>query len=371
MKILNIQYGNLENPYARGGLPNSLHNSFKILSDKHEITFLTGLWPNKPAISITDGITYIQNGLCVNKYLNRLTFSIKSSLYKRINQYDLIVITWDRYAPIILPKKLPCPVILELHAEYFNFPSKCRLIEPYSKFMLRQLLKKTNYIISVSHGVHHIASKFTKTLKLSLILPSGTHEQLLTNKYDNNEERYLLYLGRLDLKSKGIDLLLKSYHAANLTTPLFIVGDGPDKRKIENLITALNLTKKISLLGWVKGAKKYQLIANCIAVCVPSKVEGWATVAIEAAALGKPVIGTDVVGLNETIINNKTGILVKKESIITYACSLKKIIKDRNLRRFLGDNAKKRARNYTWETLAKKRDQFLHEVLKDYSNNVN
>ncbi|MCP5102435.1 MAG: glycosyltransferase, partial [bacterium] len=179
-------------------------------------------------------------------------------------------------------------------------------------------------------------------------------------------EDYLLYLGRLDVSHKGIDILLESYRDADIDIPLVIAGDGIDKKTVAKLIKHYHLEKKTRTVGWVQGKEKYELINNCLAVCIPSRVEGWGIVATEAAAMGKPVIGTRVVGLEEAVTDGKTGVLVPKEDIRAFTRAIKMLVEDKKFRHILGGHAKETARQFTWERIAKKREDFFYRVIEDF-----
>jgi glycosyltransferase involved in cell wall biosynthesis len=366
MKILSIQYGNINNPYSHGGLANLLHDTFKRMVKQHEITCFTGLLSRETKSAEIDGIKYIRKGLGNNKYINRLSFSIIISFFHSFKNYDLILIPWDRYAPIIKNPKGNCPVVLELNLEFFGIPSKLKAFEPITRFFLKRRLKKCKYLLSMSEGVQKIACNYTKKIRVKDILPGGVPDEIFEYPVQSENENYLLFIGRLDISHKGIDILLESYRRAAVDIPLVLAGDGIDKIKVEKLIKKFGLNKKVKTVGWVTGKDKYELIANSLAVCIPSRVEGWGIVATEAAAMGKPVIGTKVVGLEESIIDGKTGILVQKENINEFSRAIKMIVRDKELREKLGSYARETARQFTWEKIAKKREDFFYKVIDDF-----
>jgi len=366
MKILSIQYGNIHNPYSHGGLANLLHDTFKRMSKQHEITCLTGLLSGKTKSAEIDGIKYIQKGLSKHKFINRLSFSIIISFFNSFKNYDLILIPWDRYAPIMKNLKGNCPVVLELNLEFFSIPSKIKALEPLTRFLLKRQLKKCNYLLTMSEGVQKIAFDYTKEVRVKDILPGGVSDEFFEYPINSEHEKYLLYIGRLDISHKGIDILLKSYRLAQVDIPLVIAGDGIDKIKVKKRIEKLGLNKKVKMVGWVQGKQKLELISHCMAVCVPSRVEGWGLVATEAAAMGKPVIGTKVVGLEESIIDGKTGILVPKENIIEFSRAIKMIVQDKELREKLGNHARETTRLFTWEKITEKRENFFYKVVDDF-----
>jgi glycosyltransferase involved in cell wall biosynthesis len=366
MKILSIQYGNLNNPYSHGGLAHLLKETFERMTPRHHITCFTGLLQGRTPSTEIDGIKYIRKGLSRNKYINRLSFSLINSRFKPGKDFDLVLIPWDRYAPVLIGTAAKCPVILELNLDFFSIPSKLNVAEPITRYFLKSNLKKSRYIISACEALKKIASRYTKDARFFEVFPGGVAEEFLKYPVNPESEKYLLYIGRLDISHKGIDILLESYKAANIDLPLVIAGDGIDKIKVEKLIENTGLNHKVKTVGWVQGREKLELISHCLAVCMPSRVEGWGIVATEAAAMGKPVIGTKVVGLEEAILDGKTGILVPKENVEEFSRAIKLLVNNKELRRKLGNYARETAREFTWESIAARRENFFYRVIDDF-----
>jgi glycosyltransferase involved in cell wall biosynthesis len=366
MKILSIQYGNINNPYSHGGLAHLLKETFERMTPRHHITCFTGLLPGRSQSMEINGIKYIRRGLSRNKYMNRLSFSLINSIFKPVKDFDLVLIPWDRYAPVLIDSIEKCPVILELNLDFFSIASKLKAFEPITRYLLKRNLKKSRYIISACEALKKIAGQYTKNARLFEVFPGGVAEEFLKYPVDPESEKYLLYIGRLDISHKGIDILLESYKAANIDIPLVIAGDGIDKIKVENLVKNSGLNNKVKTVGWVQGREKFELISHCLAVCIPSRVEGWGIVATEAAAMGKPVIGTKVIGLEEAVLDGKTGILVPKDNIEEFSRAIKLLVKNKELRRRLGSYAKVTAPRYTWESIAARREDFFYRVIDDF-----
>jgi glycosyltransferase involved in cell wall biosynthesis len=366
MKILSIQYGNIENPYSHGGLANLLHETFKRMAPRHDITSFTGLFPGPTQTREIDGITYVRKGCGANKYINRLSFSLINSLFKPLDAFDLVLIPWDRYAPVRIDKAPQCPIVQELNLDFFSIPSKLTIAEPITRYLLKKNLERSQYIISACQGLKAIASQYAKNARLFEVFPGGVPGEYLSYPVDIEKEDYLLYIGRLDISHKGIDILLEAYKKAAVALPLVIAGDGIDKAKVEDLIKEPGLTGKVKLAGWVQGREKFDLIAKSLAVCAPSRVEGWGIVATEAAALGKPVIATRVTGLEEAVFDGQSGILVENENIEELSNAIKQLVQDKELRRSLGKQARQIAHQFTWETIAAQREDFFHRVIDDF-----
>lgn len=134
--------------------------------------------------------------------------------------------------------------------------------------------------------------------------------------------QYALYLGRLT-REKGVDLLVKAFR--DLPFKLVIAGDGPLLAEIKK--TASN---NINFIGFVEGEAKEEVLANCSFIILPSIANEMFPMAIvEAAVYSKAVIASDVGGLSEIVINEKTGLIIPPNSISSLHASIIKMITER------------------------------------------
>lgn len=131
-------------------------------------------------------------------------------------------------------------------------------------------------------------------------------------KKSNCEERNIICVGRLVQEQKGLDLLIKAFYKVSLIHKgwiLYIVGDGEDKNKLNELIHKFNLEDKIKIKPFTNNIKEYYL--NSSILVSSSRWEGFGLVITEAMECGLPVIAFANSGPKE-IINkpNENGILV-------------------------------------------------------------
>ena len=71
----------------------------------------------------------------------------------------------------------------------------------------------------------------------------------------------------------------------------------------------------MEIIGSVEEERQGELLRRALMVCVPSRYEGWCMVAVEAAAAGKAVLGTDIDGLRDAVRHDETGVLVPPEDV--------------------------------------------------------
>ncbi len=102
---------------------------------------------------------------------------------------------------------------------------------------------------------------------------------------------FLLSVGRLDRNTKGLDVLVAAYADLPMPRPgLVIVGDGPDRRAIEEDIARAGLGSEALLTGWVQDPRPFYRRASVFVLA--SRYEGWSNVLMEAMGEGCLVVAT-------------------------------------------------------------------------------
>lgn len=145
---------------------------------------------------------------------------------------------------------------------------------------------------------------------------------------------HILYVGSLQIR-KGVDVLLKALGVLDFADwRCTIAGDGPDRRKLEDLAARLGFRDKVSFIGKQDFASVSALYASASVVAVPSvigpkgRTEGIPNVAIEALAFQRPVISTRVSGIPELIRERRTGRLIDPGSVQQLAAAIAEIKAD-------------------------------------------
>lgn len=117
------------------------------------------------------------------------------------------------------------------------------------------------------------------------------------------------------VRYKRIDLLVTAFHrlAERHDARLLIVGEGPERRRLDAQISRLGLDARAETVGWVQDPR--QFAAHACAFVLPSNEEGFAQVLTEAMSVGCPVIATDALGGGPRFVTNdgQYGILVRRD----------------------------------------------------------
>lgn len=174
------------------------------------------------------------------------------------------------------------------------------------------------------------------------------------------EPQYLVFLGRLDVRQKGIDMLVDIYRrlkASVINVPnLLIVGDGPDRGRVQQMVDKSGLADRVTLTGRVDGAAKYELLRAAHAVLMPSRFETFGIVAAEALACAIPIVAFDVGPLRE-VAERGGAALIRPFDVDAFATRAAEIIADRDVRRRLGVVGRSWARRYEWNEIASQQER--------------
>lgn len=177
-------------------------------------------------------------------------------------------------------------------------------------------------------------------IKKIFIVKIGLDENLKKHsKILKNKNPTIIYLGRWK-KYKRLNLLIDAFKIVKSkikNAELWLAGDGDIKiDKIEG----------IKIFGKVSEKMKKKILEKAWVFVQPSIKEGWGISVIEANACGTPAIAFDVPGLRDSIIDGKTGLLVKEDgNVEKLAEAIIKVLENEKLRKKLSLNALKYAKN--------------------------
>ncbi|MBC7263910.1 MAG: glycosyltransferase family 4 protein [Chloroflexi bacterium] len=143
---------------------------------------------------------------------------------------------------------------------------------------------------------------------------------------------------------RDFDTLLRAFDALRTDVPakLWIVGDGPLRPMIEELVQRLDIEKQVVMLGMRRDVPDVLRAAD-VFVLTSRGWEGLPLTALEAQASGVPVVITDVGGSREAIADGKTGILVPPRDASALYRALLQLARDPGLRAKMGRAGRERA----------------------------
>ena len=152
--------------------------------------------------------------------------------------------------------------------------------------------------------------------------------------------RYLLCVAELK-ENKAIDVLLQAVSpllAEDPSLTLVLAGDGPLRAELQDMASSLGIRSQTMFLGTQGGPEIARLMSSCELMVLPSRMEPFGIVLIEAMASRTPIVATNVGGIPEIVDHEITGILVEPENPQALAAGIQRVLTDHGLRRTLARN---------------------------------
>jgi glycosyltransferase involved in cell wall biosynthesis len=146
-------------------------------------------------------------------------------------------------------------------------------------------------------------------------------------------------------KPRDFDTLLRAFRqlaTIHSAAHLLIVGDGPLRSKVEQQISALSLTDRVTLAGWRDDLPAIYAASDMYTLTTWGW-EGLPLTVLEAMAAGLPVVATDAGGAHEAIENEVTGLLVQRREVEQLAGAFMRMVDDADLRHSMGQAGQQRA----------------------------
>jgi len=364
MKILHFIYDHINNPWVGGGGAVRAYEIYKRLSERnHRITVVSGKYPNSKDYLVNKNFKYIFLGSDKNYVLSTFGYAIEAMKFLKQNyyKYDIIIEDFAPWNPIFSYKyQQKANIILQVHhkesknilKKYLILGVPFYLIEGYYPRRFKKIITVSNESMRkfkvnakvISNGIRHI------------------DEKKINQDFYKKISPYILFLGRIDMYNKGIDILLKAF--TSLKMPLLIVGKGKDSKKLlKNIKNKTNITYRY----FVDEHEKAEVIRHSKFLVMPSRFEGQGIVALEAAYLGKPAVVSDIPEL-AYVVKNDFGISFKKGNVVDLQKKIKYLWNNESLIKELGENGKKYAKNFTWDRIA---DEFESYLMETYQKDRN
>lgn len=366
MLIVHADTDDIENP-LHGGQPVRTYEVNSRLSPRHEITVLTATYPGCAKRIVRSGVKYRRLGFGVPglglsphlSYLAALGHTIKRM------PHDLIV---EEFMPpfgfCLLPLWTNKPIVSIVQWFFFrDWERRYKL--PFERAM-RAIPRYLNY----RHFIVQTATMgdyFKELIPTARIwkIPCGIEDEFFSSPASSAVGDYALFLGRLDVHHKGLDYLIDTWarlRSSGQLIPLRIAGSGPGSEYLQRRIAELDLAGVIQLHGQVEGPAKQAMLRQCRFIVMPSRQETFGLVALEAMAVGKPVVAFDIVHLNE-LLDPRWASLVPLGAVEQFAAEVSAIWQNPERCRALGTRAYQEAQQYRWNKLASIQESLYSDLV--------
>ena len=367
MKILVVNWRCIKNPEA-GGAEIHMHEIFRrVASMGHDVTLVAHAYKGAPKEEVIDGIKTVRIG---NRYLFHYAFKRYYKKYLE-GKFDIVVDDISKI-PLFTPQYVKEPLVgisLHIHGKtlYKELPKlvadyiinrELRIPEVYKgKLIFADSPSARDELIRMGHAADRTA----------LLYAGIDHELFKNNKAPKSERPLISYIGRLkrykqvDLIVKAMPIILKEFPDAMLE----IGGKGDDLPNIEAAVKEAHVEKNVRFLGFLSEEEKAKAMARATVTATMAEKEGWGITVIESNAAGTPVVGSNVQGLRDSIVDGRTGLLVEPGSSADLAHKIISLLNDRRMLDSMRSEAEKWAASFTWERSAR---DFLEAAESEIKN---
>ena len=360
-------------PHFGGVESHVLGLSENLIKLGHEVEVATSRYSRMPETEILNGIKITRLPQWINMYNTPLVTSIRQ--FVRRTHADIIHVHspppfTERFAakgakeagkPFVVTHHCD----LELKGLFGN-----TAVSFYQNYLGKYPLEKADRVISTTES-YATTSRTLWDIDVTVI-PNAVdiHRfnlqndgKVIRDKYSSEDEPLALFVGRL-VPHKGIGILIRSLTYTD-KGKLLIVGDGPYKKWLVDLVNKLDLNDRVVFVGPVDDywLPSYYSATDVVVLPSTSRLEAFGIVGLEGMASGKPLILSDIPGVRDVISENE-GYIVEPLDPSAIAKALDKIWNAPEMAREMGERGRLRVEKlFSWEKVAKDIENVFTDVL--------
>ena len=241
--------------------------------------------------------------------------------------------------------------------------------KPISTWMIRRRVQNLHGRIAVSTVAMDYALKYIPGDYE--IIPNGIDLEHFSADVSPIEEfrdgkLNIVFVGRLEFR-KGVNYLLKAYLKVKPQYPnsrLLIVGPGTRLRKRYEKWIRRNRLEDVIFTGYALYSDLPRYYQTADIFCAPSTGrESQGIILLEAMAVGKPIVATNIAGYAGVVTHGEDGLLVPPQDENSLAQALLTLLNDEKLRQQMAARGKEKAKEYSWNSVARRVQDFYLKVL--------
>jgi glycosyltransferase involved in cell wall biosynthesis len=271
-------------------------------------------------------------------------------------------------------KKRKFPLVhIEHGSSYAQFNGYCKtkLGILYDQIFGRFVICRADLVIANSHASAEFVHTLSGRTDCHVIYRGIESENIFriqeaaNFKRDHKNKVIISYIGRL-IDGKGVKDLIAAISTLNHELfHCFIIGDGPELKRLENLVSEKDLEESVTFFGHRRFDEAIALLKVSDIFVNPSYSEGIPTTVIEAALCKKAIIATNVGGTREVISGHKDGFLIQPHDIQSLAEKLEKLLNNPTFRQSLGENAYQKVNDkFSWPHSIERYLEVFKKILK-------
>jgi phosphatidyl-myo-inositol alpha-mannosyltransferase len=358
-------YDDTGNPHYGGGGPVVIHQIATRLARDYDVTVYTGSYRGSGRSRVRDGVRYVFLPVgWAGPRGGQLLFLLVLPLVALIRRPAVWV---ESLTPPVSSSLLPlvarCPVVGFVQMLSGAYMSR-RYKLPFVAIERRGLGLYRHFVV-LTETDRQAVGEANPRASIALI-PNGVDLPPLAEA-DYGRGEHILFLGRIDVRQKGLDLLLEALRPDS-PLPLVIVGSGTsqEEAKLRELLPRDN-ADRVRLVGWVDEERKQQLLRDSAFVVIPSRFETFSITALEAISHGKPLVHFDLA--RWAWIGTESAIAVPPFDVGKLRAAICELTSDTALRAELGRRARALAADLSWDSIGERYRELVTGLAPGHNDN--
>ncbi|MBX7182367.1 MAG: N-acetyl-alpha-D-glucosaminyl L-malate synthase BshA [Bacteroidia bacterium] len=267
---------------------------------------------------------------------------------------------------ILASQGVKIPFITTLHGTDITLLGKDESFEPVISFVINQ----SDAVTAVSESLKQETYQHFATNRSIEVIPNFIELDLYQHpnlgcakeRYAPNGEKILMHISNFR-PVKRVEDVLRVFSKVRTEIPakLLLVGDGPDRHKMEALCRELNTCDDVKFLGKMKGTEDILSLADLF--LLTSETESFGLAALEAMAAKVPVVSTNTGGIPEINVHGFSGLLSKVGDVESMAKDAVYILSDVQRHKQFKENAFQQAQKFTLEIVLPQYEKLYKSVV--------
>jgi teichuronic acid biosynthesis glycosyltransferase TuaC len=248
------------------------------------------------------------------------------------------------HAAMLLSAELGLPYVVSVHGlDAFSTEQVRGRAGQWCRRISQRVYRSSRRVICISERVREQVLEGTgSNCRTSVVYNAVDPELFSPGNEPQSSGSLVLSVGNL-IPIKGHDLLIRAVASLAADFPaiaLEIIGDGPERSRLQSLSRELKAAERVRFLGRQSRHQVAEAMRRCTVFALPSRYEGLGCVYLEAMSTGKPVIGCRGQGIAEIIQHGSNGFLVGPDNERELTLALAMLLRDESRRRNLGAAAR-------------------------------
>ncbi|HLW30153.1 MAG TPA: N-acetyl-alpha-D-glucosaminyl L-malate synthase BshA [Brumimicrobium sp.] len=271
---------------------------------------------------------------------------------------------------ILKSRGVNIPFITTLHGTDITLVGRDKSFEPVITFCLNQ----SNAVTAVSESLKQDTYRHFDTEREIKVIPNFINnfsedpldiELERRRKYAKDDERIVCHVSNFR-KVKRVEDVIRVFHEINknVKSRLLLIGDGPERYNVEVLCRELKTCDRVMMVGKIRDTANLMSLADLF--LLPSQTESFGLAALEAMAVGVPVVSSNTGGIPEVNKHGYSGYLSDVGNIKEMAENGIKILKDDKTLNQFKVQAQEQARQFSLEKILPEYEELYKDVVEKF-----